>query len=103
MPAKFKNWIYLKPEFLKLFKSPDNPKKCLIQQHETQPKQPLTSNIPPITVTNDKLLVAIFPFELKKLISMSLFSRTALEEKPITAMYTDAKVDGHSIKLILDN
>ncbi|KAG9303255.1 hypothetical protein G9A89_013581 [Geosiphon pyriformis] len=36
-------------------------------------------------------------------INTSLFSKAALEEKPITAMYTDVKVDGHSIKLILDS
>ncbi|KAG9289439.1 hypothetical protein G9A89_008000 [Geosiphon pyriformis] len=34
---------------------------------------------------------------------MPLFSRAVLEKKPITTMYTDAKVDGHSIKLILDS
>ncbi|KAG9287753.1 hypothetical protein G9A89_004156 [Geosiphon pyriformis] len=34
---------------------------------------------------------------------MPLFNRAALKKKPITAIYTDAKVDGHSIKLILDN
>ncbi|KAG9302607.1 hypothetical protein G9A89_007311 [Geosiphon pyriformis] len=46
---------------------------------------------------------ASFPFELEELSTMPLFSGAALEEKPITVMYTDAKVDGHSIKLILDN
>ncbi|KAG9299517.1 hypothetical protein G9A89_020688 [Geosiphon pyriformis] len=34
---------------------------------------------------------------------MSLFSGAALEEKLITTIYTDTKVDGHSIKLILDS
>ncbi|KAG9289973.1 hypothetical protein G9A89_010279 [Geosiphon pyriformis] len=46
---------------------------------------------------------AIFPFELEEPSDMLLFSRAALEEKLITAMYTDAKVNGHFIKLILDN
>ncbi|KAG9301832.1 hypothetical protein G9A89_004511 [Geosiphon pyriformis] len=32
-----------------------------------------------------------------------LFSRAAFEEKPITVMYTNAKVDGQFIKLILDS
>ncbi|KAG9307323.1 hypothetical protein G9A89_017151 [Geosiphon pyriformis] len=63
----------------------------------------LTNNIPPVIVTNDESLAAIFPFELEEITSVLLFSRAALEKKPITAMYTDAKVDGHSIKLILDN
>ncbi|KAG9290358.1 hypothetical protein G9A89_007089 [Geosiphon pyriformis] len=33
---------------------------------------------------------------------MPLFSGATLEEKPITTMYTDVKIDGHYIKLILD-
>ncbi|KAG9286222.1 hypothetical protein G9A89_014208 [Geosiphon pyriformis] len=63
----------------------------------------LTNNILSAIITNDKSLAAIFLFELEEVTSVSLFSRAALEEKPITAMYTNAKVDGHSIKLILDN
>ncbi|KAG9306643.1 hypothetical protein G9A89_004190 [Geosiphon pyriformis] len=55
------------------------------------------------TITNNKSLAAIFPFELEKPLSTSLFSRAILEEKPITTMYTNAKVDGHLIKLILDS
>ncbi|KAG9284383.1 hypothetical protein G9A89_023640 [Geosiphon pyriformis] len=63
----------------------------------------LISNIPPATITNDKLLAAIFPFKFKELLSMLLFSRAALKEKPITTIYTNAKVDGHFIKLILNS
>ncbi|KAG9302269.1 hypothetical protein G9A89_008760 [Geosiphon pyriformis] len=65
-------------------------------------KQPLTNNIPPATVTNDKLLTAIFSFKLEKLTSTSLFSEVMLKEKPITTMYMDAKMDSHPIKLILN-
>ncbi|KAG9286956.1 hypothetical protein G9A89_001194 [Geosiphon pyriformis] len=54
-------------------------------------------------VTKNKSLAAIFSFKLEKTINPPLFSRAALKEKPITVMYTDVKVDGHSIKLILDN
>ncbi|KAG9298508.1 hypothetical protein G9A89_016505 [Geosiphon pyriformis] len=68
---------------------------------ETNQKS-LTNNIPPATVTNDKLLTAIFLFEFEKLSFTLLFSRAVFEEKPITIMYTDAKINGHSIKLILD-
>ncbi|KAG9290622.1 hypothetical protein G9A89_011585 [Geosiphon pyriformis] len=60
-------------------------------------------NILLATITNNKLLAAIFPFELEKPSSMSLFSGVALKEKPITIIYTDAKVDDHPIKLILDS
>ncbi|KAG9292971.1 hypothetical protein G9A89_016333 [Geosiphon pyriformis] len=63
----------------------------------------LISNIPPATVTNDKSLATIFPFEFEETTPVSLFSRTALNTKPITAMYIDAKVDDHVIKLILDS
>ncbi|KAG9284056.1 hypothetical protein G9A89_022830 [Geosiphon pyriformis] len=52
--------------------------------------------------TNESLDI-IFPFELEELLTMLLFSEAALKEKPITVIYTDAKVDGHSIKLILDS
>ncbi|KAG9295595.1 hypothetical protein G9A89_000960 [Geosiphon pyriformis] len=72
-------------------------------QESTQKQQTCTSNISPATVTNDKSLDAIFLFKLKELSIMPLFSGAALEEKPITAMYTDAKIDGHHIKLILDS
>ncbi|KAG9293007.1 hypothetical protein G9A89_016369 [Geosiphon pyriformis] len=63
---------------------------------ETNPIQKLTSNILPATVTKNKTLAAIFLFD-------PIISGAALEKKPITAMYTNAKVDGHFIKLILDS
>ncbi|KAG9292981.1 hypothetical protein G9A89_016343 [Geosiphon pyriformis] len=44
----------------------------------------------------------IFPFELEEPSVTPLFSGATLEEKPITVMYMDAKVDDQSIKLILD-
>ncbi|KAG9291644.1 hypothetical protein G9A89_022063 [Geosiphon pyriformis] len=58
-------------------------------------KQPLTSNIPSATITEDK--------SLAKTATMPLFSGAALEAKPITTIYTDAKVKKQSIKLILDS
>ncbi|KAG9298904.1 hypothetical protein G9A89_015926 [Geosiphon pyriformis] len=54
-------------------------------------------------ITENKSFTAIFPFKLEETINSSLFNGTALKEKPITTMYTDAKVNGHSIKLILDS
>ncbi|KAG9292616.1 hypothetical protein G9A89_006988 [Geosiphon pyriformis] len=66
-------------------------------------QQTLTNNILPATVINDESLTAIFPFDLEEMIEIPLFSRAALEEKPITTMYIDAKIDGHAIKLILDS
>ncbi|KAG9293964.1 hypothetical protein G9A89_019302 [Geosiphon pyriformis] len=66
-------------------------------------QQALTNNILLTTVTNNELLMAIFLFNLEEMIKIPLFSGTALEEKPITAMYTDAKINDHAIKLILDS
>ncbi|KAG9306153.1 hypothetical protein G9A89_016057 [Geosiphon pyriformis] len=70
---------------------------------ETNQKQSLTNNISPATVTNNKSLAVIFSFELEETTPVPLFSRVTFDTKPITVMYTDAKVDGHSIKLILDS
>ncbi|KAG9286412.1 hypothetical protein G9A89_014578 [Geosiphon pyriformis] len=66
-------------------------------------QQPPINNISLITITENKSLDLIFPFELEEPSDMPLFSGTALEEKPITAIYTNAKVNGHSIKLILNS
>ncbi|KAG9292928.1 hypothetical protein G9A89_016290, partial [Geosiphon pyriformis] len=66
-------------------------------------KQSLTNNIPLATITNNKSLAAIFPFKLEKTTPVSLFSKVILDTKPITAMYTDTKIDGYTIKLILDS
>ncbi|KAG9294669.1 hypothetical protein G9A89_008148 [Geosiphon pyriformis] len=66
-------------------------------------KQLLTSNISPATITEDEFLAAIFPFKFEETGAMTLFSGATLEAKPITAMYTDAKVEGQSIKLIFNS
>ncbi|KAG9295745.1 hypothetical protein G9A89_008973 [Geosiphon pyriformis] len=63
----------------------------------------LTNTIPLATISSDKSLAAIFLFELEENTPIPLFSGAALEEKLITAMYTDARVNGHPIKLILDS
>ncbi|KAG9284561.1 hypothetical protein G9A89_014165 [Geosiphon pyriformis] len=70
---------------------------------KTNQNKTLTNNILLATITNDKLLAAIFLFEFEELSFTLLFSRATLEEKPITTMYTDTKINGHSIKLILDS
>ncbi|KAG9298287.1 hypothetical protein G9A89_002775 [Geosiphon pyriformis] len=69
---------------------------------ETNQQPTLTSNIPPATITENKLLDTIFPFKFKEPLTTLLFSGAALEENPIMAIYTDIKVDSHFIKLILD-
>ncbi|KAG9299790.1 hypothetical protein G9A89_013150 [Geosiphon pyriformis] len=70
---------------------------------ETNQYPTLTNNILPVTITENKLLDTIFLFELEEPSIMPLFSKATLEKKLITAMYTNAKVDDHSIKLILNS
>ncbi|KAG9305122.1 hypothetical protein G9A89_007762 [Geosiphon pyriformis] len=52
------------------------------------------------TITNNKSLVVIFPFELEETLVTPLFSGATLKKKPITAMYTNATVNdqlGHRV------
>ncbi|KAG9296450.1 hypothetical protein G9A89_015042 [Geosiphon pyriformis] len=72
-----------------------NPRSKVTQNWRLAMK-PLTHNIPPATSTEDESLAAIFPFELEEIMSVSLFSGTTLDTKPITTMYTDAKVDSQA-------
>ncbi|KAG9290497.1 hypothetical protein G9A89_002472 [Geosiphon pyriformis] len=62
------------------------------------------SNIPPAIITKDTILATIFLFDINNLNTHSLFSRTAInQDKPIMALYTDARVRGIDIKLILNS
>ncbi|KAG9287779.1 hypothetical protein G9A89_017374 [Geosiphon pyriformis] len=79
------------------------PEDATFNNPESSQKQLLTSNIPPATISHDKSLAAIFPFELEVTTIVLLFSRAVLDTKLITAMYTDVKVDSYVIKLILDS
>ncbi|KAG9292787.1 hypothetical protein G9A89_006348 [Geosiphon pyriformis] len=79
------------------------PEDALTNNPAFAQKQPLISNILPATITEDESLAAIFSFEFEKTAAMPLFSGAALKTKPITAMYTDTKVEEQSIKLILDS
>ncbi|KAG9307308.1 hypothetical protein G9A89_017136 [Geosiphon pyriformis] len=72
-----------------------------LNTQEPKQKQSLT-NILPATVMEDESLAAIFPFKIKELTETSLFSGAAFEKKSIMVIYTDAKINGQSIKLILD-
>ncbi|KAG9304360.1 hypothetical protein G9A89_019922 [Geosiphon pyriformis] len=92
LTMEFGHWICPKPEFPELFKSP-----------ETNQKQSLTNNIPLATITNNESLAVIFSFKLEETTPVPLFSGTTLDTKPITTMYTNAKINGHFIKLILDS
>ncbi|KAG9288379.1 hypothetical protein G9A89_021410 [Geosiphon pyriformis] len=79
------------------------PEDTTFNTSETNQQATLPSNIPPATVTNNESLAAIFPFKLEEPFQLPLFSGAALKEKPITAMYTNVKVDRHFIKLIFNS
>ncbi|KAG9302465.1 hypothetical protein G9A89_006429 [Geosiphon pyriformis] len=91
---EFRHWNYLSLLVTTEDAQPNNPK---INQQPT-----LTSNILPATITKNKLLDTIFSFKLEEPLTIPLFNGATLEEKPIMVMYTDVKINGHSIKLILD-
>ncbi|KAG9287681.1 hypothetical protein G9A89_004084 [Geosiphon pyriformis] len=70
----------------------------------SQPSKQTKSNIRPATITKDTTLATIFPFNIDNLNTHSLFSGAAInQDKPIMALYTDARVGGIDIKLILDS
>ncbi|KAG9294553.1 hypothetical protein G9A89_008664 [Geosiphon pyriformis] len=92
--SEFGNWNYLSL-LITLENAQSNELKTNLQLT-------LTSNIPPATITEDELLTAIFFFEIEELSEVFLFSGAALKEKSIMAIYIDAKINSHSIKLILD-
>ncbi|KAG9300805.1 hypothetical protein G9A89_003154 [Geosiphon pyriformis] len=85
--------------YLSLLVTPEN----TISNKPESNQQTTLTNILPAMITENEALNAIFPFEFEKPSATPLFSEAVLEEKPITVMYTDAKVDGHPIKLILDS
>ncbi|KAG9289247.1 hypothetical protein G9A89_002590, partial [Geosiphon pyriformis] len=56
------------------------------------------------TITKDTTLTTIFPFNINNLNTHSLFSGATInQDKPITVLYTDARVGKIDIKLILDS
>ncbi|KAG9294584.1 hypothetical protein G9A89_008063 [Geosiphon pyriformis] len=75
-----------------------SPNNWELNQHK-----PLINNIPSTTITNNKSLDTIFLFEFEKTTPVLLFSGATFDTKLITTMYTNMKVDGHVIKLILDS
>ncbi|KAG9306857.1 hypothetical protein G9A89_005758 [Geosiphon pyriformis] len=85
--------------YLSLLVTPENTTSNNTESNQHIP----TNTILLAIISSDKSLAAIFLFELEENTTIPLFSELVLEEKPITAMYTDARVDGHPIKLILDS
>ncbi|KAG9284518.1 hypothetical protein G9A89_014122 [Geosiphon pyriformis] len=70
---------------------------------QQNPSYTLTT-ISPARITENTNLSDIFPFEFEANESPTLLSNAAAnEQKAITAMYTEAKVEGKTIHLILDS
>ncbi|KAG9300346.1 hypothetical protein G9A89_009970 [Geosiphon pyriformis] len=78
------------------------PENATSSNQRIKQQQLPTNNISPATITKNESLDAIFSFKLEEPSDMPLFSKAILEKKPIMVMYTDTKIDGHSIKLNLD-
>ncbi|KAG9305333.1 hypothetical protein G9A89_007828 [Geosiphon pyriformis] len=97
---KLERYLADNHNYLSLLITPEN----VTSNHLKSNQLPtLTSNILPATITKDESLVTIFPFEIDELSEVPLFSGATLKEKSITAMYTDVKIDGYTIKLIFDS
>ncbi|KAG9285593.1 hypothetical protein G9A89_000629 [Geosiphon pyriformis] len=72
-------------------------------QQQQNPSYTLTT-ILPARIAKNTNFSDIFPFEFKANESPFLLSNAAAnEQKAITAMYTEAEVEGKTIRLILDN
>ncbi|KAG9299053.1 hypothetical protein G9A89_020366 [Geosiphon pyriformis] len=70
----------------------------------SQPSKQTKSNIPLVTITKDTTLATIFSFDIDNLNTHSLFSGAVInQDKPIMALYTDARIGRIDIKLILDS
>ncbi|KAG9297017.1 hypothetical protein G9A89_008603 [Geosiphon pyriformis] len=76
--------------------------RAAAQQQQNPSYTPTT--IPPARIAENTNLSDIFPFEFKANESPFLLSNAAAnEQKAITAMYTEAEVEGKTIRLILDS
>ncbi|KAG9295849.1 hypothetical protein G9A89_006588 [Geosiphon pyriformis] len=91
------------PNFLNYLSLLVTPEDATSSNLESDQQTTLINNISPAIVTNDRSLAAIFFFELEEPSQLPLFSGATFKEKLITAMYTNVKVDRHSIKLIFDS
>ncbi|KAG9307227.1 hypothetical protein G9A89_017055 [Geosiphon pyriformis] len=76
--------------------------RAAAQQQQNLSYTPTT--IPPARIAENTNLSDIFPFEFEANESPFLLSNAAAnEQKAIMAMYTEAEVEGKTIRLILDS
>ncbi|KAG9289426.1 hypothetical protein G9A89_007987 [Geosiphon pyriformis] len=99
------NHYHNQPSYLTIPEESDFQQTALSEGKVVAPRlNPSNHTIPPAQITQNANLSDIFPFEFEANESPFLLSNTAInEQKAITAMYTEAIVEGKPICLILDS
>ncbi|KAG9301571.1 hypothetical protein G9A89_016641, partial [Geosiphon pyriformis] len=101
------NHYQTQPSYLTMPEEQNFQQTALFEGEVAAPTQnPSTNNqtIPPAKIAENANLSDIFPFEFEANESPFLLSNAAVnEQKAITAMYTEAEVEGKQIRLILDS
>ncbi|KAG9300914.1 hypothetical protein G9A89_004972 [Geosiphon pyriformis] len=99
------NYYHTQPSYLTIPKESDFQQTAL-SEDEVAALRSNSSNhtIPPAQIAQNANLSDIFPFEFEANESPFLFNNAAVnEQKAITAIYTEATMEGKSIRLILDS
>ncbi|KAG9303577.1 hypothetical protein G9A89_018473 [Geosiphon pyriformis] len=101
------NHYHTQPSYLTMSEEQDFHYTALSEGRTAAQQQNLSHNyttILPARIAENANLSDIFPFEFEANESPFLLSNTAAnEQKAITAMYTEAEVEGKTIRLILDS
>ncbi|KAG9293608.1 hypothetical protein G9A89_005611 [Geosiphon pyriformis] len=100
------NYYYTQSSYLTMPEEQDFHHTALLEGRAVAQQQNpsyTSTTIPPARIAENANLSDIFPFEFEANESSFLLSNTATnEQKAITAMYTEAEVEGKTICLILD-
>ncbi|KAG9303810.1 hypothetical protein G9A89_018707 [Geosiphon pyriformis] len=101
------NHYYTQPSYLTIPEKQDFHHTALLEGRAAAQQQNssyTSTTIPPARIAENANLSDIFPFEFKANESPFLLSNAATnKQKAITAMYTEAEVEGKAIYLILDS
>ncbi|KAG9304668.1 hypothetical protein G9A89_021448 [Geosiphon pyriformis] len=99
------NHYYTQPSYLTISEESDFQQTVLSEGEVAVPRSnPSNHTIPPAQIAQNANLSDIFPFEFEANESPFLLSNAAVnKQKAITAMYTEATVEGKPIHLILDS
>ncbi|KAG9303800.1 hypothetical protein G9A89_018697 [Geosiphon pyriformis] len=99
------NHYHTQPSYLTIPEESDFQQTALFEGEVAAPRSnSFNHTIPPAQIAQNANLSDIFPFEFEANESPFLLSNAAVnEQKAITAMYTEATVEGKPIHLILDS